>query len=446
MLPFALSTALVSHISFDDIETLDRSQLIFLLATTSDSYEYSRHLSDFTLAAHRSCLNATFRIVDVAESGARLTLSFLPAVICVNSGRRLFPPFSVDDIITFCGDHAIGATPFLRTEEELQEFFDTAGFGLLCSFRNASDETLPELVAMYQEHFNELTLAYCDPELTGAEAFFLYRHTDNALVEVQRTLFGEPADQVERILAQYAAPDVAKAEMSIVPHLERHSEGIVFLALETHDKFYLTPEQVDLAKEIQLRCGMRVLYELSMFTSLSAVRYGFPENVGNGQLRVVRFSGDTQKKYLFDREITGDQAGNFCSRVKNGEEELFWKSEPIPPEHDGIVQKVVADNILEYVKEGLSIVGLFWLDDAYLRFLVAAAEQAVRKGYNLKIATFALARNDWPGPNTTLYALPRLVTFRDGELVSNVQSANTTELVLEQLIEQLKLARSDRDL
>jgi hypothetical protein len=451
MLPFILTLreALVAPVSFQDIPSFDQSKLIFVLATTSDSYDYSSDLRDFTLAAHESCIDGIFRVLDVSIDGITaddLHVEALPAVLCVNSGRSLLSPFTTDDIVTFFNQHSITPVPYLSIEEDLKLFLDSTGLGLLCSFKNASDETLPEVVKLFREHFNEFTLAYCDPALTGAEAFFLYRHSDNAMVEIERTLFGEPAEQIERILARYMVPDVAKADMRVVSNLERRSERFAFLAIDTQQNFYLSPAQLDLAREIQVRCGLKVLYELSMFVSLSAVRYGFPENVGNGQLRVVEFAGETQAKYLLNGDVTGDSAEQFCQRIKNGDEKRFWRSEPIPSASNGLVQKVVADNYVEFVEKGLSIIGLFWFDNACLRHFAAAAESIVKMGYRVKIAQFGLARNDWPGPNTTLIELPRIIAFRDKELLSNVRSANTTEQVLQQLLEQLKPTHTDQGL
>jgi hypothetical protein len=349
----------------------------------------------------------------------------------------------VNEIITFFNHHSVAPVPYISTDEELQSFFDVAGFGLLCAFTNASDETLPQLATMHQDHFNEITIAYCDPGLTKREAFFVYRHTDNSLVELQRSLFDESIEEVERILSPYAIPDVIKADHRLA---EMYSGLVGFLALATEQEFYLRPQQLHLAKEIKARCGIPLFYELSMFPSLSSIRYGFPATVNSGQLRIIDFSDRERVKYLLDGPLTPESADDFCFNIKKGQVKRFWKSAPIPTRIDHIVQTFVADNILQEVREGVTVVALYWHDKECLRPFISAVVQIVKAGYNFKAAEFGLAHNDWPGPNTTMVELPRLLTFRDGELLTNLRSGNTTELVMEQMLEQFKIAKLDKDL
>jgi hypothetical protein len=335
-------------------------------------------------------------------------------------------------MLTFFNQHVIDRVPYITTEADLQHFFDIAGFGLLAAFRNASDDTLPALALMNEEHFNEITVAYCDPQLTSREAFFIFRFNDNALYDVPESLFGLRSDEIEAVLARYSVPEILKADMTVIPYFERGLAKLIFLAFNTRGSFYPGPDELMLAKEVKLRCGMTVLYETSVLPSVSATRYGFP-SVHGSELRLIDLEADPPAKYIMSQELTADNAGEFCQAVKEGRGTRYFRSEPLPAIQDSTIERVVADNVLAFVHKGFVALGIFDTDDASLAPLVAAGKRLVAKG--VIVGEFGLALNDWPGEPVVLREFPRLLLFNGGKIVANMELPGQADLVFSEVMQ-----------
>jgi hypothetical protein len=314
----------------------------------------------------------------------------------------------------------ISRIPFLQTDEELQFFFDPSGFGLLSASENASDETLPAFAMMHEDHFNEITIAFCDPVLTGREGFFVYRFTDNALLKIHQSLYNLSSGQIEEVLAGYAVSDILKAEMAVVQYLERGSQTMAFLTFNTEGNFYLTADQIDLAKDIKARCQFSVLYETSIGVSLSEARYGFP-NASNEQMRIVQIVNDSILKYLMIETLNSDKAVEFCQAVTAGTVPQFYKSESVPTKKNETIEHLVADSVLEFISVGFSVVGIFHFDDECLRYLRGAKRELVKKGYtNVKVGESETNRH-------INHAKSKRISIRDEESIEkatqNLRSA-----------------------
>jgi hypothetical protein len=425
----------VKKTTFADLTNVNTSRYTFVLFTSSDFYEYARHREAFVFAAQQSQIDANFLVLDMSTENLSLMdlkVPLVPVVLCRDSGRWIQSPLTRETMLTFFNQHVIGRVPYITTEEDLQHFFDTAGFGLLAAFRNASDDTIPALALMNEEHFNEITVAYCDPQLTGREAFFIFRFNDNALFNVQGSLFGLRSDEIEGVLARYSVPEILKADMSVIPYLERGLVKLIFLVFDTRGAFYLGADQLVLAKEVKLRCDMTVLYETSLSPSVSATRYGFP-SVRGSELRLIDLEADPPAKYIMRQELTADNAGDFCQAVKEGRGARYFRSEPVPAIQDATIERVVGDNVLAFVQKGFVALGVFDTDDASLAPLVAAKKQLVAKG--VMIGEFGLAFNDWPGEPVVLRELPRLLLFNGGKIVANMKLPGQADLVFREVMQ-----------
>jgi hypothetical protein len=377
------SACLVEQATLAALKKLNRSKQIFILAASSGRYDYANQQQTFAQAAHQSHIDAYFLVLDTFSESLtpeHLSVPIIPVVIAPKTGRWIREPLTRAAMITFFNQHSGDVIPYIRAEDDLQFFFDTAGFGLVVAFRNASDETLPSLVSMYRDHFNEISIAYCDPDLTGREGFFVYRFNDMALEEVGQPLFGLAEEQVEQILSVYALPQIFKADVTVLPYLERIRQKIIFLALDTHGDFYLNPQQIDLAKSIKLQCGLTVVYETSMPGRLSSSRYGFPVGISRDELRVVDFETDPPSKYLMDEKLTTKNARKFCQAIKDGRAAKYYRSEPTPTIKSNVIEYLVADNVMDFVARGFSVVAVFQEDDSTLSPLVAAKQELVAKG------------------------------------------------------------------
>ena len=427
-----------------ETQELTKGQRTFVLAVSSDTYDFSHTLKLFVTAVHQSRIDGNFVILDVFKENlteSDLNVSVFPAVIYFHRGKSYASTkgkLESDVVLEFLGSHAINEIPHLTTESELQEFLDSAGMGIICAFANASDETLPLLSHSHQKHFMEINIAYCDPKLIGEEGFYVYRLVDDALVKVNGTLFGVDEKALEALLSEYTVPDVFKADTRLTSFLDREKAAFVDIVFDTGSNFYLTPAQIQFARAVKGYCGMNVTYETLSFHYVSKNRYGFPADVEEEQMRIIDMRGERPLKYMLDGELNLDNANKMCQGFKAGTLSPWWKSEPIPTNQTQQLDDVVALNVGSFVSTGFSAIGFYYADNQCLRHLVAAKlELEKRADLPLKFAEFSLANNDWPLADTSFANLPRLLIFKDGKLLTNEQVADTPEAVIDQILAQV---------
>jgi hypothetical protein len=122
----------------------------------------------------------------------------------------------------------------------------------------------------------------------GRERFFVFRHSDNALVAV--------------------------------------TCSVAFPALATKQSFHLSSEQVALAKKI------KESYELPSVVQTLAVSEPVRDarrirrRVGRRAAANRGLGGEGQAKFLSDGDMTSERVIEFCGRVKTGRERQFERS------------------------------------------------------------------------------------------------------------------------
>lgn len=440
----ALSTAAIQSATWEQTQKIIKGPRTFVLAISSDSYDFSDNLKMFVKAVHQSRIEGSFIILDTYKENLTpedLGVLSFPAIIYYHGGksyRSTRGDIDVESVMDFMSTRAIPEIPTLTTEQELQDFLNTAGMGVICAYENASEETLPILVDMHQDHFDEISVAWCDPKLIGKEGFYVYRHVDDTLAEVNVSLFGLPLEEAENALSAQSVPEIFKGDPQICQFMESETQAFIDIVFQTNSEFYLSPEQIRFAKTLKQECNMNVTYETFNFHFMSMYRYGFPEIVEKEEVRIIDVRTNRWMKYIMDGEMTIENAKAFCSAFKDGTARPYWKSAPVPTEPEPL-RNVVASNIGEFVAKGWSAIGFYHADDNCLDPMKAAAAELDSKGGNpYKLAEFALAANDWPLEETSFDFLPRLLIFKDGVMLENMQAGNTTEAVIDQLLQAYK--------
>ena len=436
--------AAIQSATWQETQEIIKENRSFVLAVSSDTYDFSYILKIFVNAVHQSQIDANFVILDVFKenlTASDLNVPSFPAVISYYRGKSFATskgPLDVEVILDFLSSHAFEDIPRLETEEDLQSFLDTAAMGLICAFDNASDETLPLLSDIHQNHFREINIAYCNPRLVPEEGFYVYRFIDNGFVKVNGTLFNATEADFEELLSSYTVPDVFKHEVRLVSFLEHENTTFIDLVFDTGSNFYLTPSQLELSRAVKKYCGMNVSYETLNFHYVSKNRYGFPEVVEQEQMRIIDLASPRHLKYMLDGELNLENAKEMCDNFKKGTLAPWWKSEPIPTEQGDDLDSVVALNVGSFVESGFSVIGFYWADDGCLRHLVAAkGELQKRAQLPIKFAEYSLANNDWPLEELDFDRLPRLVIFKDGKVLTNEKVGDTPEAVIDQILTQV---------
>jgi hypothetical protein len=400
----------------------------FLLVTSSRSYDYSEHLEAYAAAARRSQISGTFLFLDVSTDDLTPTdlgVPSFPGVIFLKNREYLHTRFSEDSVLTFLNECSISGIPYINTESDLQSFFDSAGFAIIAAFQNASDDNLPALAETYRNHFNEISITYCDPALTGRPAFWIYRFLDNELIEMSETLYSTTESQIERILRGYAVPDILKADVPTTQSIRERFPRLAVMVLNFESGFYLSADQADFGKRISEVCEIPVLYEPANISGVTSRYFSFPEFVQANELRIIDF--ESGRRFRFSGPWTIENATQFCRDAAAGNWPQYYRSAPVPEIENASIAHLVSLNVREFVRVGWSAVVFYDGDDRCLEVAIAARRTV---SPSVRFGAFSLAENEWPGQERIDWEkLPRVAVFRDGEMVAEEGQETSPERV-----------------
>jgi hypothetical protein len=439
---FAMTFSLIHEVRRADISRIPREYHTFLFATSSDSYSYDADLETLAGAVRRCQIQANFLYIDTFTENLTvkdLRVPVFPALIYWPCHEFLRGRFTEDSLVTFFNECSAGNIPHLQTESDLQFFFDACAFGVLASYENASDDTLPALAEIHRNHFNEISFAYCDPALVGRSSFFVYRFLDNTLIELQDSLFNLSQDEVEHVLTGYAIPDIAKADLEMIDFLMPRVSRIAILVLDFHGAFYPSLQQIELAKHITFTASIALCYEPIGLPAITSSVFQFPEISGTEELRIIEKSDSGVWKYRFTESLTPDNTVHFIKKVESGQVDRYWRSAPIPQLSNETIDHLVALNVLDYISDGWSAIGFYDCDEHGIQGMMTAKGKLAGK---CKIGAFRLGLNEWPGHEINLNELPRLVMFKNGSVTLNVPLVTSPRQVVAQIVQQI----NDREL
>jgi hypothetical protein len=436
-----IGTSLIRRATADDLVANHGTDQVFLFVASSASYPYSSELDIFANAARRSLINARFLYADIATDNltlADLSMPCVPGVLHLPRGKWHRGRLAEENLIAFFNHCSEPGIAHLTTADELDHFLETCGLCVIAAFENATDQSLPVLADMHDNHFNEISIAYADPHLTGKSGFFVYRFWDNAMVEVADSLFGLPAAAVERVIGKYAMPDMLRADPASVDFVRARTDAIAFVVFDFHGGFYLSEAQIEFCRRLASECNIAICYEPIGMPSVSSSLFGFAEIGDSEELRIVEFADSNVRRYRMEAEFRIDNAVDFCRRVRAGQVPPYWRSAPIPTINDSI-DHLVALNVLGYIQTGWSALAVYEGDDVYVEGIAVA--RSVLQG-RCKIGVFELGVNEWPGQKIEFHDMPRLLLFRDGELELNVPLEYSGNQIAAQVLQFL----GDREL
>jgi hypothetical protein len=407
----------------------------FVLSISSQSFSYSDYIATFTAAARLTQLDCNFLIVD-RDKGALGADDLTgggggPNILMLGRGEIipvLQGHFSVEMAVTVMFSAMAPPIQFIKTESEWQSFLDNTAIGVIAVFHNITNESFRQLRKMHVVHFSELRLAFADPQIFGgSEGIYVWRFADNNISKVVRELPEEYSEELQDILGRYVEPFIPRAEYRVLNNLEEEFRPFLILVFETADSFYLTPNQLKFAKDLNELSVMKVVYETTDLHALSSRKYGIPDELHNETAFVVVPGVNRTLKYRhpIDANYALEDLIKWCSDVRNGTATPFWKSAE-PKEN----APIVANNVMEWISEGWSILGIFYVDSDCLKAFVAAWKAF---GDGVRFGTFDLMANDWPGEPLFLREFPRIVIFFDGKLVANIRAQETVDQIVAQI-------------
>jgi hypothetical protein len=430
----------VQQVSYSMATEIASSDPSFLFFFSSDTYDYAHEISLFARAAHESQIRGNFLLVDVAlqENRVGLDFPFFPALFCPRLGRSISGHFTYHKILTFLNQNTIPAIGRLETAADLEFFLDTAGFGLIAAYENASDHTLPVFTALQRAHYMEMTLAYCDPTLAGHPGFFVHRFSDNSVFEIPQTLFGATPELAESIIERYVVPDIFRADDWLLKALEDRIPRLGIIILDMQDQFYLNDDQLAFARTLKQQCGVMMCFEPVKHSGVTARRYHFPET-SHSEFRFIEFKGGRYVKYRMEKPLTLESASEFCCAIASG------KELPISDEFGDPIDRVTSQNVELYLTDRWSLVGFCEDDAECMRNLSLTKKDLKLRGVDgLAVASFTGRITDWPLPLRCVGATTAALLFLNGVLVAPISGDTfSPEELSDEIFHQISLIERD---
>ena len=179
----------VSKITFSKLQNTIKTGKHFILAISSDSYNYYPYVQVFVKSAHQIRSNDSFCILDVSVENVdavMLNISSLPALISYENGNMLkyhVTVFDTEHVMGFFNSNSFPSIKYIENKSQLLEFQRKTTLGLICTIKNPSTFVANFFESFNKEHFNEVTVAFSDSSLfNGVEGFFVYRFLDHQVV------------------------------------------------------------------------------------------------------------------------------------------------------------------------------------------------------------------------------------------------------------------------
>ena len=413
----------------------------FLLALSSNDYEYPTYSRYFIRSAHHSTVEAQFAIVDTssAENALdQLSIKQTPALIYVENGvvlRAQYRGFDDDFIGAFINSNFVAPIQTIQTEEELTSFYRSTAVGLIVAQKDATQEKYPELVKFYRDNFYDTAVVFANPELFEKEGFYLYRYLDSELVELPDLSTATP-EQITNALNEESLPELSRINTFIAADYERSKQIFAILMLSMDD-FYLSQENLELAHAIKDKANINVTYTDIENSQFVGINYGLPDSL-DSTLAIIDASGQRVMKYMLPNELTIENALALIESVKQGTATPFWKSELEPIVAKGELQVITANTLTQIIKDKKDVlVGVYYSSTDPIEPYVNATREAVKDPKNVVYGKFSVARNDWSGPIVG-DDLPFLVCFKAGKVTYAQKMAETEEEVSKQIKEALE--------
>lgn len=410
----------------------------FIFACSSDEFEYATISRAFVRSAHLSTVNANYIVVDTskdANAKELLGVKDFPALIYTKDNkviRTQYRGFDEDFIVAFINTNFIDPVATISTKEALEEFYASTATGIIVAKADASDEKYPRLAEFYREYFYEISVVYVNPSVFGKEGFFLYRYLDSSIVELPDVVNYDLKQLIE-VVNENTFPEFPKITSQVAAMWESQKQMYIILMLQMDD-FYLTQEQLDLARKLKEQTGLNITYSDIESSHVTGTMYGLSD-VLDSTMAIIDGRGERTFKYMLDKELSLETAVEFVNKVNDGTAKKFWKTELEPQQVKGEIQPFSAVSLLQFVEDKKdALLAIYYSNLAPIEPYVNATKELVKNSKDIVYGRFSVAMNDWPLQNVG-EDLPFVVGIKGGKITYAKKMEETTEGVEKQIAE-----------
>lgn len=450
---FCFLFALIAQISARDVNQLNLHDTLetiqngwsFILAANSEDFEFIQLVREFKKAAHFSKIDAHFIILDVSSEESvqtALNVTQFPCCIFANKGvvrRTQYRGFDEEYLLSFMATNAVNPPQTIKTKEDLDLFYSTTGTGLIIAFKDASPESYPSFVDYYYDFFAEVVVAFADPSLFESEGFYLYRYIDSVVVRLPDNLTSLSFREISQTIALNLLPEFTKVTTPYAGYLERLKQKFAILMLVMED-FYLTKDQLQLARDIKAKTGLNVTYADVENSQVLSVVYGLPDSL-DSTMSVIDPSNKRLSKYMLKDTLNLDNAVKLIKSIEEGKATPYFKSEPeghstkIGCQIHSINSKSL-QNLIKAKKS--AVFAIYVSSHDPMEEFVNATEVVKQNFKDVVYGKFSLNTNDWPLEDIDdEVQFPILYVLKNGKKTYVNTVGNTTEAVTLQITEAL---------
>jgi thiol-disulfide isomerase/thioredoxin len=410
----------------------------FIIALSSKDFEYSTYSRSFIRGAHLSTVQANYVVCDAAEdqnATEKLEIKQIPALLYAKDGkviRAQFRGFEEDFVVAFINTNFISDIQKIETSEELDNFYASTAVGLIVAKPDASAEKYPEIAKFHKDFFFDTVVVFANPALFAKEGFYLYRYLDSTVNELP-DLTSSDANQIAEAITESSQPEFSKINSYVAAQYERTNQTFAILMLAMDD-FYLSQENLDLARNIKAQTGINVTYTDIENSQFAGMAYGLPDSL-DSTMAIIDASTNRIFKYMLSSELTLENAVALIESVKEGKATPFWRSEIEPINKEGEIQHITANTLTQLIKDKKdAIIAVYYSSLEPIEPFLNATKPLVKDPKGIVYGKFSVALNDWSGPAVG-DELPFIVGFKGGKVTYGKKMEETEVDVAKQIAE-----------
>lgn len=432
-------SAIITHANIEQIRSNVKDGLTYVFAVSTSDFEYPRILKSFQNAVQLSKIDAKFNIIDIDDEKITpdmFNISQFPAIVFERNGKfrnALLRGFEEETILGFMNNNAVSKPKTIETKEELKEYYSNTANALIIADDNADHKIFDEY--MINNYF-EIDVVYAKEALFGKKGFYIYKYIDSTLSELP-DLNGKDGAEITDILNSYFSFEFNKINSFVSDYYLEHKQMFVVLMLEMED-FYLTEENIELARKIKDETGLNVTYSDIENSQYLSIRYGLPDSL-DSTLAVIDNTGSREFKYMINDKLTAENAIKFINDVKDGKAKKYWKSD----RNEGFRKKnnltsISANDLIDMIEMKKSFVlSLYYSSIDILEPYLNASEILKQTNKDITFGKFSLLVNDWPLDLPKGDEIPYFFVYVKGQKVYEGNLEQKTEVIVQKLQELL---------
>ena len=443
---FSQSVVYIQRLNLSATKEIIKKGWTYILAAPSSDFEFPDLVRSFTRAAHLTTVQANFVVLDSDNvDPSEFNITQFPAQIFCQNGQVLnfqYRGFDEELSQAFINTNAVAGIPTLTTKAELDHYYSITSTSILIAVEGASSQTLPTIATFYRQHFSEIEVAFVKPELLSKPGWYIYRYLDGSLTEIE-DLSTKSLSDIARIVLDNSSPSFLKFNSYLAGMYEESHQVYAILMLAMED-FYLTNEQLELARKLRDDGKINVTFVDLENTQSLALRYGIPDSL-DSTLAIIDVSGERAIKYILPDPLTAESAIAFVKTVREGKAIKYWRSESDTKSKDHLTV-ITANNIEQYVNSKQPLVlAIYYAQQLSIEpYLNATIPLQKTYGKIAVFGKFSLMLNDWPIENIEQIEIPYIVIYQQGKIKYQAPMPEEPAEILNKLSEVL--ARIERDL